>query len=235
MFPDNLQTFYGQPVSIAIDGPAGAGKSTVAREVAKQLGFVYVDTGAMYRVVAWLAMNRARECEHEEEVARLLNETEILFKKNDLGLLDAYVNGKLLGPELRTPEVSTLVSKISVFPKVRQKLTEWQRRFAEQNPVVMDGRDIGTVVLPRAQVKVFLTAKIEERAKRRLTELRDKGFDVTLEELMKSIQERDDRDSNRDVAPLKPADDAYLIDTTGRAINEVVGAILDVVQQVSHG
>jgi CMP/dCMP kinase len=222
------------PINIAIDGPAGAGKSTVARKVALQLAFVYVDTGAMYRVIAWLAIQHGFASANEDSLELLTTQSEIHFEQSPDGLLDAFVNGRKMGSELRTPEVSTLVSKISVFPKIRQKLTDWQRDFAKSYSVVMDGRDIGTVVLPHAQVKIFLTANIEERARRRFEELRNKGFEVSISELMTSIQERDARDSNRDVAPLKPADDAIIIDTSGKSVDRVVDEVLELVRQVTH-
>lgn len=221
--------------SIAIDGPAGAGKSTVARLVAKRLRFLYVDTGAMYRAVAWLALREGIGPSEEDRLVDMLGRSHIEFAKNENGLLDVYVDGREITPELRLPDVSQMVSQVSVHARIRHVMTTWQREFATRYSVVMDGRDIGTVVLPDADVKIFLTADITERARRRQAEFADKGYDVPLDELIRSIAERDERDQNRDVAPLKAAADAIHIDTTGKTIDQVVEEIILMVSRVTHG
>ncbi|MCL6598432.1 MAG: (d)CMP kinase [Alicyclobacillus macrosporangiidus] len=221
-------------ISIAIDGPAGAGKSTVARRVAKELGILYVDTGAMYRGVAWLAVQHHVSPEDERALLQLLREHSLRFEYHPSGELEVIADGQVITPYLRDPEVSETVSKLSVHPGIRNLLTEWQREFAQRYPVVMDGRDVGTVVLPNAQVKVFLTASIEERAKRRQREFTDKGFDVSLQEMQQAIAERDARDASRSVAPLRPADDAYFIDSTGKSVEDIVEEILSLVERVPN-
>jgi CMP/dCMP kinase len=221
-------------VCIAIDGPAGAGKSTVAKKVANELGFLYVDTGAMYRGVAWLAVRHKVDIADERAVMELLTIHRLHFAKNDVNALDVYADGELITPFLRNPEVSNCVSQLSVHVGVREKLTGWQREFASRYSVVMDGRDIGTVVIPDANVKVFLTASLEERAKRRALEMGENGFQTSVEALKSAISERDTRDSSRDIAPLRPAGDAQCIDTTAKSIDEVVADILLLVKQVAY-
>lgn len=216
-------------INIAIDGPAGAGKSTVAKEVARRLGLLYVDTGAMYRGVAWLALHFGIATENEDAVVELLEQHPLLFKKNRDNGLDVCFGDRCITPELRNPDVSGLVSQLSVHGKVREVLTSWQREFAREHSVVMDGRDIGTVVLPKAKVKVFLTASLEERTRRRANEFRSKGYAVSEVELQDAIQKRDERDSSRSVAPLKPAEDARCIDSTGKSVDQVVREILQFV------
>jgi cytidylate kinase len=222
-------------VSIAIDGPAGAGKSTVAKRVASKLGLLYVDTGAMYRGVAWLAVTHKVDVANELGVMNLLRDHRLHFERNETNALDVYVDGEQISAFLRSPEVSNCVSQLSVHPNVRQLLTQWQRDFAARYSVVMDGRDIGTVVIPSADVKVFLTASLDERAKRRAEEFSNKGFSATAEDLKGAISERDTRDSSRDIAPLRFADDAHSIDSTGKSVEEVVDEILHLVEQVTHG
>lgn len=221
-------------VSIAIDGPAGAGKSTVAKRVARELGFLYVDTGAMYRGVAWLAVQHGIDVTDEAAVKTLLERHHLHFERNESNGLDVYADGDIITPFLRTPEVSNSVSQLSVHASVRHQLTEWQREFATRYSVVMDGRDIGTVVIPSANVKIFLTASLEERAKRRSDELEAKGFSAPVNDLRSAIAERDTRDSSRDIAPLRPAADAHCIDSTAKDIDEVVQEILRLVKQVAH-
>jgi CMP/dCMP kinase len=219
-------------INIAIDGPAGAGKSTVAKEVARQLGLLYVDTGAMYRGVAWLALNYGVSTGDEEALVQLLENHPLCFERNAEGGLDIYHNNTCINAELRNPDVSGVVSQLSVYPRVRAILTRWQQEFARNHSVVMDGRDVGTVVLPDAEVKVFLTASLEERTRRRVEEFQAKGFDVSVDELRRAIEERDHRDSSRSVAPLKPAADAHCIDSTGKPVQQVVDEILELVGRI---
>ncbi|MCL6515586.1 (d)CMP kinase [Alicyclobacillus sp.] len=221
-------------INIAIDGPAGAGKSTVARLVAKALGILYVDTGAMYRGVAWLAVRNQVPPDDERALLEMLRRHDLRFERDASGELAVVADGEDITSQLRDPKVSETVSKLSVHPGIRAWLTRWQQAFAKQGAVVMDGRDVGTVVMPDAAVKVFLTASIEERARRRQKEFTDKGFDVTLQDMREAIAERDARDSTRAIAPLKPAEDAHLIDSTGRSVDEVVEEILRLVERVPH-
>lgn len=211
---------------IAVDGPAGAGKSTVSKIVAAKLGYTYIDTGAMYRAVGF-------EC-NAQCVMRNAQLTEDFINEitRDIDIkLDAegkvFVNGKEVTKKIRTPEVSKLASDVSKFDFVRKKLTDLQRKMAAQGKVIMDGRDIGTVVLPDADLKIFLTASIEERARRRFDELSAKGQAVELSAIKKEIAARDKQDSERKIAPLKKADDAILLDTTNLSVEEVVNKILD--------
>ncbi|PTM58658.1 (d)CMP kinase [Desmospora activa] len=213
-------------ISVAIDGPAGAGKSTVARLVAQQLHLTYVDTGAMYRAVTLQALKRGIDVTDEGAVARLANQMDIALTPAD-GELDVFVDGQRITEEIRTPEVTTHVSAVAGNPEVRKILAQKQREMGEEGGVVMDGRDIGTHVLPAAELKVYLTASIEERAQRRYNELVQKGYQLDWEQLKEEIRYRDEQDRNRQHSPLKPADDAVHLDTTGLTIPEVVQAILD--------
>jgi cytidylate kinase len=219
-------------LSIAIDGPAGAGKSTVAKEVARRLGLLYVDTGAMYRAVAWLALRWHVQSSDEAALIELLQRHPLHFERGDSGTLDVYAEGYRINAELRSPQVSETVSQLSVHTQVRQRLTEWQRSFSERQPVVMDGRDIGTVVLPDADLKIFLTADLRARAERRALEFRSEGFSVSVDELQTQIHQRDARDSTRQAAPMRKADDAYQIDSTGKSIQAVVDEVLVLVDKV---
>lgn len=221
-------------ISIAIDGPAGAGKSTVARELARQLGLWYVDTGAMYRAVAWLVVRYKVSPGDERSLVNLLNSHPLSFTQVDSDGMRVYAEGTEITSELRSLEVSEVVSKISVHSQVRERLTQWQRDFSRKFSVVMDGRDIGTVVLPDANVKIYLTADLSERAKRRVEEYSRKGLEMSLTELKDSIIQRDERDSSREVAPLKPAPDAYCIDSTGKTVAQVVAEILAIVERVEY-
>ncbi len=208
--------------SVAIDGPAGAGKSTVARLVAKRLGITYVDTGAMYRAIAWRALQEKIDLSQEEQIAALAKSTQ--FTLEDEGI---RVNGVWLKEEIRTSEVSQLASMIASMAAVRKVLVQKQQEIAANQGVVMDGRDIGTQVLPNANLKVFLTASIEERARRRYLEMNAKGIRVDREKLIEEIRQRDERDQNRQHAPLRQAPDAILVDTTHLTLNEVVEKILE--------
>ncbi|MBE6761143.1 MAG: (d)CMP kinase [Ruminococcaceae bacterium] len=200
-------------IAVAIDGPAGAGKSTLARRLAKHKGFIYVDTGALYRAVGLKMLRNNITCDDLEGVEKLLASTELDIRFVDseqvVMLDDENVNGLI-----RTPEVSMMASDCSALPVVRAFLLDMQRNLAKRNSVVMDGRDIGTVVLPDAKVKIFLTASPLARAKRRCNELLEKGMNVELAEVLKDIEQRDYNDSHRAIAPLKQADDAALVDTT---------------------
>ncbi len=205
---------------ITIDGPAGAGKSTVARMLAKRLGYLFLDTGALYRTVAlYLKEKNAIEA-NDETIERLLQECEISYDGKEL-----FLNGRVVTSEIRTPEMSELSSITSTKRVVREFLTGLQRKIASGRNVVAEGRDSGTVVFPHGK-KFFLTASINERAMRRWRELKDKGLEVSFEEIKKSIIERDERDSCREIAPLKPAEDAIIIDTTDLSPLEVVEEIL---------
>lgn len=208
--------------SVAIDGPAGAGKSTVARRVAERLGLTYVDTGAMYRAITWKVLREQVNPSDEMAVTRVAQQTNI-----DIHPANIWVDGVRVTDAIRSPEVTACVSAVARIPGVREALVRKQRAIAEKTGVVMDGRDIGTYVLPDADVKVFLTASIEERARRRHLEMLRRGFSTDLEELKKAIQRRDELDSNREHAPLRKADDAVEIDTTSHSVNEVVERILE--------
>jgi cytidylate kinase len=210
---------------IAIDGPAGAGKSTVARIVAEKLGYTYIDTGAMYRAVTWEVMCRGVDVNNTSEVTFLAQAIKLNLEST-AGQLTVKVNDKDVAEAIRTPEVSGLVSAVSQIPGVRAAMVEQQRLLAKRGGTVLDGRDIGSYVLPNADVKIFLTASIEERANRRWHELCSKGYDVSLETLHKDIAERDRMDCEREISPLVQADDAVCIDTTGLTIREVVEKIL---------
>ena len=215
--------------TVAIDGPAGAGKSTVARKVAQRLGYTYIDTGAMYRAVTWAVLQAGLAPGDEDAVARRAADTEIQLQTDAAGVR-VVVAGQDVTDVIRGPETSAAVSYVAANPKVREHLVALQRRMARQGGVVMDGRDIGTVVLPDADVKVFLTASAEERARRRFEELKTAGHAESLEAIRRNIEQRDAIDSGRSVAPLRKAKDAVEIDTTDRTIDEVVGAVLRLVR-----
>ncbi len=212
-------------MNIAIDGPAGAGKSTIAKRLAKELGFIYIDTGAMYRAMGYyFAVNMGVDLDNAEEVAAACSQVEVTIAYEN-GEQQVYVNGENLSGVIRTERGGEMASKVSVYPVVRTKLVESQQKLAQNADVIMDGRDIGTVVLPNAQVKIFLTASSLTRAKRRYEELTEKGMECDLAEIEKDIIERDYRDMNRETSPLKQADDAVLVDTSELNIDEVVDEI----------
>ncbi len=213
---------------IAIDGPAGSGKSTVAKKVAKLLDFHYLDTGAMYRCIAWLALERGVSLDDADAVAELAASEPIVFAHEAGNPLPSGVAiaGTDVTLEIRTPRIDKSVSAVSAIPAVREALTNQQRTIAASDNIVMEGRDIGTVVFPNAEVKVFLTASPEERAQRRALQNEQRGFGETdAAVILADIIARDEADSTRDVAPLKPADDAHMLDTTGMTIDEVCEAI----------
>ena len=200
-------------MNIAIDGPAGAGKSTIAKNLAKKLGFVYIDTGAMYRAMAYYFLTRRIADSDEEAVFAACQDVSVTIAYEN-GEQQVFLNGDNVTGVIRTEEVSHMTSVISQYPVVREKLVELQRKLAADTDVIMDGRDIGTCVLPNAQVKIFLTTSIATRAKRRFVELTDKGETCSLAEVEKDIADRDHRDMNRAVSPLAQADDAVLVDSS---------------------
>ena len=215
-------------INIAIDGPAGAGKSTIAKKLAKELGFIYIDTGAMYRAMGYyFAVNMGVDLDNAEEVASACPKVEVTIAY-EAGEQQVYVNGENLSGVIRTERGGEMASKVSVYPVVRTKLVESQQKLAQNADVIMDGRDIGTVVLPNAQVKIFLTASSLTRAKRRYEELVAKGMECDLAEIEKDIIERDYRDMNRETSPLKQAEDAVLVDTSDLNIEQVVEVIQEI-------
>ena len=215
-----------QKISIAIDGPAGAGKSTIAKLLAQKLGSIYIDTGAMYRAVALQAVREGIDTQDYKKIAQLVKDIQINMELNETGQA-IYLRNENINHLIRTQEISMGASNVAKVPEVRRKMMEIQRKIAEQNNVVMDGRDIGTCVLPQAEVKIFLTASVDERAKRRYNELSLKGnCIITLKEVEEDIRFRDFNDTTRELAPLKAAEDAKIVDTTGKSINEVVDFIL---------
>jgi len=216
-------------ISIAIDGPAAAGKSTVAKIVAKDLSYIYIDTGAMYRALTYIALKQNLDIENEEKLANMLSSINIILKPVQEGQL-VFVNNEDVTDVIRSNEVTRNVSIVAKHPKVREEMVRRQRKMANGGGVVMDGRDIGTHVLPNAELKIFLKASVEERAKRRFEENLKKGFESDLEKLKEEIRKRDKLDSEREVAPLKKADDAVEIDTTSLTIDEVVEKIKQLVK-----
>lgn len=212
--------------NVAIDGPAGAGKSTIAKLVAKEKGYIYVDTGAMYRGLAIHFLDKGIQPQETEKVIEACKDAEVTIAYED-AVQHVYLNGKDISSRLRNEEVGNMASVTSAIPEVRKKLLELQQNLAKTQNVIMDGRDIGTCVLPRADVKVYLTASVETRAKRRYQELQEKGEDCNLEEIAHDIEERDRRDMTREIAPLKQAEDAVLVDSSDMTIAEVVKTIVD--------
>lgn len=211
--------------SIAIDGPAGAGKSTIAKLVAKKLDYIYVDTGAMYRAIAYELLRTGVDIENEKALTDACAKMKIEIKYED-GVQQVYMNGENVTPYLRTEETGNMASKSSAKAPVRAALLDIQRNMAVEHNVVMDGRDIGTNVLPNAETKIYLTASADERANRRYKELTEKGEAADYEKIKADIIDRDERDMNRDIAPLKQAEDAVLVDSSDMTIDEVVAEIL---------
>ena len=219
-------------ISIAIDGPAGAGKSTMAKGVAKDLGYVYVDTGAIYRTIGYYVNMCGIGPKDVDGVTRLIDDVNIEIAYGEDGQQKMLLNGKDVTGELRTPLMSDYASKISAMKVVRDFLLDVQRNMAKKHNVIMDGRDIGTVVLPQADVKIFLTASAEVRAERRLKELLERGEkNVTFDSILQDMKERDHRDMNRPVAPLKQAEDAVLLDTSDLSIEESIAAIKKIIEE----
>lgn len=217
--------------SIAIDGPAGAGKSTLAKALAAQLGFLYVDTGAIYRTVGLYVARRGGDCANRDDVLPRLPETQISMEYGEDGLQHMILNGEDVTRAIRENEVSRYASQVSAIGEVRAFLLDMQRNMARTHNVIMDGRDIGTVVLPDADLKIFLTASVEERARRRCLELKEKGQEIPLETVMEEIAQRDYADSHRAVAPLKQADDAVVVDTSDLNAEESLQALHTLVKE----
>lgn len=216
--------------SVAIDGPSGAGKSTIARMAAKELGFLYVDTGALYRTIGLYVMRTGIASTDEAGVTRLLPDIEVDIKYEN-GEQRTFLGGEDVSELIRTPEASRYASDVSAMGPVRGALLNLQRSLAQKNSVIMDGRDIGTVVLPNADVKIFLTAGDEERARRRYDELKAKGVDVSFDKVLHDMRERDKNDESRAIAPLKRADDATLIDTTSFDLDRSVELVLRAIRE----
>lgn len=214
---------------IAIDGPAGAGKSTIAKAAAKRLGFVYIDTGAMYRAIGLFALRAGANTKQAQEVVPLLEDIQILIAHTEEGQ-QIYLNGENVSVEIRKPAVSVAASDVAVIPEVRLKLVELQRQLAKKDNVIMDGRDIGTYVLPDAEIKIFLTASVDARAKRRLVELKEKGISTNFEEVKRDMEYRDKNDAGRDFAPLRAAEDSVLLDSTDLTLEETIAEVLKLIE-----
>ncbi len=217
-------------INVAIDGPAGAGKSTVARAAAQKLGYIYVDTGALYRAVGVYCLKNSIVTTDVDGVGAILKDITVELKFID-GVQHVFLNGDDVSTEIRLPEASMAASNVSAIPAVRAFLFDLQRDIAAKNNCLMDGRDIGTVVLPNAQVKIFLTADPEERAMRRYKELMEKGSNVTYEEVLEDLKVRDYNDSHREIAPLKPAEDSVIVNTTGMTLEESINTIVKTVEE----
>lgn len=210
--------------NVAIDGPAGAGKSTIAKLVAKEKGYIYVDTGAMYRALAIHFLKKNISAENVEQIVLACADADVTIAYED-GVQQVYLNGENVTGRLRGEEVGNMASRTSSIPQVREKLLELQRGLAREQDVIMDGRDIGTNILPDADVKIYLTASVDTRAKRRFDELKEKGQDCDFDVIKEDIKERDARDMNREIAPLKKAEDAILVDSSEMTIEQVVETI----------
>lgn len=216
-------------ISIAIDGPAGAGKSTISRRLAADLGYIYVDTGALYRSIGLYALRKGADPAKESEVAPILSQISLDLRFIQ-GEQHVFLNGEDVSKDIRLPEVSMAASSVSAFSAVRAFLFDLQRNMAKEHNIVMDGRDIGTVVLPDAPVKIFLTASPEDRAMRRYKELMGKGVEADYEEVLRDLKQRDYNDSHREIAPLKAAEDAILADTTGKELHESIAYLKNIVE-----
>ncbi len=217
-------------INIAIDGPAGAGKSTIARSLASKLGYIYVDTGALYRAVGVNAMRNGADTKNAEQVAATLEDADVSLRFVD-GEQRVFLGEEDVSVAIRTPEASMAASNVSAVPAVRAFLFDLQRDIAAKNDCIMDGRDIGTVVLPNAQVKIFLTASAEVRAKRRYDELLAKGMQADYDQVLEEMIQRDYQDSHREIAPLKQADDAVLVDTSDMSLEQVIETLDNIVKE----
>lgn len=220
---------FGKLMKIAIDGPAGAGKSTISKGAAKRLGFVYIDTGAMYRAIGLAAVRRGIDTADAEGVKSILGDVDVEIRHNENGQL-IFLNGEDVSADIRLPEISVAASDVAVIPEVRLKLVELQRKLAADTDVIMDGRDIGTYVLPDAELKIYLTASVEERANRRCRELKEKGVETDFEAVKADIEYRDKNDSGREFAPLKPADDSVYMDNTDMTLEESIDKVCELAQ-----
>ncbi|MGN1126355.1 MAG: (d)CMP kinase [Ruminococcus sp.] len=218
-------------IAIAIDGPAGAGKSSLSKEVAKELSFIYVDTGALYRTIGLAASRKGISMEDKERIVSLLDEIEVKLAFNHEGTQIVLLNGEDVSGFIRTPQASMYASAVSAIPEVRAFLLDLQRNMAKNDNVIMDGRDIGTVVLPDAKIKIFLTASAEKRAMRRYKENIEKGIEVSYEEVLKDVNERDYNDSHRAIAPLKPAEDSVTVDTSDYDFEGSKNLLLKVIRE----
>ena len=216
-------------INVAIDGPAGAGKSTIAKAAAKEIGFIYVDTGALYRAVAYNAV-KTGAIDDEQKIINMLDSTKVELKYVN-GVQAVYLNGEDVSAFIRTPEISMGASKVSAIPQVRAFLLNLQREIASKNNVIMDGRDIATVVLPNADVKIFLFASPECRAERRYKELIEKGESVSFDDVLKDVNQRDYQDSHREIAPLKPSDDSIMADTSELTLQESINLIVNTIKE----
>ena len=216
--------------SIAIDGPSGAGKSTLSKMVAKEFGLIYVDTGAMYRTIGLFVERNGVGSKDAEQVELLLPKISIEMKYDETGTQRMLLNGEDVSDDIRLPKISIYASDVSAMPAVRAFLLEMQRNMAKTYDVIMDGRDIGTVVLPNAGLKIFISADPEDRAARRFAELHEKGVSTTYKEVLKDINYRDENDSKRAAAPLKPAEDSVIIDTTGNTLNDSFAILSDLIR-----
>ena len=221
-------------ISVAIDGPSGAGKSTIARAAAERFGFIYVDTGAIYRTVAYAVHLAGKRCTDADAVRALLPTLSISMDYDSSGVQRMLLDGVDVSDAIRTPENSIRTSQVSAMPEVRAFLMDMQREQAKRHNVVMDGRDIGTVVLPDASLKIFLTASAECRAERRFRELMEKGVETSFEEVLRDIEKRDWNDTHRDAAPLRQAPDAVLVDTSGLTLEESIDAVCDLIREAQQ-
>ena len=218
-------------IAIAIDGPAGAGKSSLSKEVARELSFIYVDTGALYRTIGLAASRKGISMDDKDGIVSLLDEIEVKLAFNDEGTQIVLLNGEDVSGYIRTPQASMYASAVSAIPEVRAFLIDLQRNMAKNDNVIMDGRDIGTVVLPDAKIKIFLTASAEKRAMRRYKENIEKGIDVSYEDVLKDVNERDYNDSHRAIAPLKPAEDSITVDTSDYDFEGSKNLLLKVIRE----
>lgn len=216
-------------INVAIDGPAGAGKSTIAKAAAKELGFIYVDTGALYRAIAYNAVKNG-VIDDEQGIISMLDDTKVELKYVE-GVQSVYLNGEDVSGFIRTPEISMGASKVSAIPQVREFLLNLQREIAKTNNVIMDGRDIATVVLPDAEVKIFLFASPECRAERRYKELVEKGENVSFDDVLKDVNQRDYQDSHREIAPLKPSEESIMADTSELTLQESIDLIVNTIKE----
>lgn len=222
---------FNKMYSVAIDGPSGAGKSTIARAAAKALGFIYVDTGALYRAIGYYIVKQGINTKDEQAVSQQLINIDISLKYDNKGKQQVILNNIDVSEYIRTPEISMAASNVSAIPKVREFLLDLQRNIAKNNNVIMDGRDIATVILPNADVKIFLTASAEKRAHRRYLELLEKGENVTEQEVLEDVKKRDYQDSHREIAPLMPSGTSIIVDTSELTLDESINTIIKIVKE----